>query len=487
MTRSHRTWHVLTAVAAAGLLLAGCTWGGSAHKAVATRPNIVFVLTDDLAPNLLPYLPHVQAMQKAGSTMSNYYVVDSLCCPSRTAIFTGEYPHDDGVFTNSGNDGGYDAFVKHGNDPKTFAVATHKAGYRTGFMGKYLNRYQPTDPVPQGWDEWDGTGNAYKEFNYQLNENGTVHRYGKDPKDYLTDVVSRKAVSFIDGSAAAGKPFVLEVATFAPHRPSIPAPRDAHRFPGLTAPRTPAYDALPTGAPAWLQRIPPLTPRDTADMDHEYRKRAQSVIAVDDMIGRIQQELRAKGLADNTYLVFSSDNGYHMGEHRMRPGKMTAFDTDIKVPLVVTGPGVPSGSTVSQLASSIDLAPTFETIGGARVPPTVDGTSLLPLWHGSSPPGAWQQAVLVEHHGPEFGSGDPDTTPAANGNPPTYAAIRTATSLFVQYDSGERELYDTTIDPDELHNLAGPAALARAAPLQHTLTALVNCHNAAACQAAARI
>ncbi|PZS20118.1 MAG: sulfatase [Pseudonocardiales bacterium] len=483
---------LVSAVVMVALVLAACTPSSATHRSTSTpapptgKPNIVFVLTDDLAWNLVQYLPHVVAMQKAGITLSNYYVIDSLCCPSRSAIFTGEYPHDDGVFTNGGNDGGYDTFNAHGNQPNTFAVALQKSGYQTGFMGKYLNGYLPADKPAPGWNEWDVAGNGYPEFNYTLNENGTQHSYGKDPSDYLTDVISAKASSFIDRSAAAGMPFMLELATFAPHHPSTPAPRDADKFPGLTAPRTAAFDVQPSGAPAWLKAIPPLTAKNTKQIDDEFRLRVQSVQAVDAMIGHLQQQLQDKGLAKNTYIVFSSDNGYHMGEHQLRPGKQTAFDTDIKVPLMVTGPGLPAGKDLTQMTSSIDLAPTFEGLSGAPVPATVDGTSLSPLWHGQSD-SSGQQAVLVEHHGQEKTPNDPDKPTRASGDPPSYEAVRTANALYVQYTDGEREFYDVAKDPNELTNLAATASAAQLAPLQQALTALQNCHNAPTCRAAAQL
>ena len=184
--------------------------------------------------------------------MSRYYVVDSLCCPSRSAIFTGEYPHDDGVFTNAGNDGGYFAFNNHGDQQKSFALALHDAGYRTAMMGKYLNQYQPADPVPPGWDEWDVAGNGYPEFDYTLNQDGRQQHYGSAAQDYLTDVLAAKASTFIDSSAASGQPFMLEVATFAPHAPYTPAPRYAHAAQQLASPKTPAYDRLPADPPPWL-------------------------------------------------------------------------------------------------------------------------------------------------------------------------------------------------------------------------------------------
>ncbi|WP_279632445.1 sulfatase-like hydrolase/transferase [Streptomyces bauhiniae] len=222
--------HRLLGVGAAALLLAACSAPANteAHGETATeakKPNIVFVLTDDLATNLVQYMPHVQELQRDGTSFSNYFVTDSLCCPSRSSILTGKFPHNTGVFTNNGDDGGYGAYNRNGNERDCYGPALQKAGYRTGFMGKYLNGYLPADQhgtdkpyVPPGWDEWDVAGNGYPEFNYDLNENGKVVRYGHDPEDYLTDVVSKKATSFIDSSAAAKKPFVLELATFAPHR-----------------------------------------------------------------------------------------------------------------------------------------------------------------------------------------------------------------------------------------------------------------------------
>ena len=161
---------LVTALAA----VVGCSSPAATHPKPAihdrSRPNFVFVLTDDLSWNLVSHMPNLQALQQAGTTMSRYYVVDSLCCPSRSAIFTGQYPHDDGVFTNAGSDGGYFAFNQHGDQQKSFALALNKAGYRTAIMGKYLNQYQPAYPEPPGWDEWDVAGNAYGEFSYNLNQ-----------------------------------------------------------------------------------------------------------------------------------------------------------------------------------------------------------------------------------------------------------------------------------------------------------------------------
>jgi N-acetylglucosamine-6-sulfatase len=452
----------------------------------AAKPNIVFVLTDDLSSDLVQYMPHVLGLERQGTTFSNYFVVDSLCCPSRSSIFTGQYPHDDGVFTNEGPDGGYAAFNRHRDAGKSFAVTLHRAGYRTALMGKYLNGYQPTYRHPRGWDEWDVAGNGYPEFNYRLNENGRLRDYGDAPHDYLTDVLSGKAADFIDRSATTGQPFALEVATFAPHHPWTPAPRDQNTFPTLRAPRGKVFDRTPTNAPRWLASNPRLSATDVREIDNGYRKRVESVQSLDLMIGHLEQQLRATNQLANTYFVFSSDNGLHMGQYRLMPGKQTAFDTDIRVPLVVTGPHVPAGVTVSAMTSSIDLAPTFAEIGGTELADHPDGMSLLALWHGSAPPSTWPKAVLVEHHGPDMLPGDPDRQSHRSGDPPSYEAIRTPTAAYVEYDTGEREYYNLARDPSELHNVAKTAPPARIAELHAQLHALALCQGVTSCSAAAQ-
>jgi arylsulfatase A-like enzyme len=444
-------------------------------------PNIVFVLTDDLASNLLSYMPHVLAMERTGETFSNYFVTDSLCCPSRASILTGQFPHDTHVFDNSQPEGGFTVFHERHEERQTFATALHKRGYMTALMGKYLNGYRPyVDGVPPGWSEWDVAGNGYPEYGYSLNSNGRARRYGYRAKDYLTNVLAGRGLAFIERAAARKQPFMLEIATFAPHSPFTPAPRDSHAFPGLRAPRTPAFDVVGSGEPAWLSHFSPLRVAAIRRIDRQFRKRAQAVQAVDRMVGRIEAMLVARGLAGNTYIVFSSDNGLHMGEHRLLPGKLTAFDTDIKVPLIVTGPGVPAGKTISQMTENVDLCPSFERLGGAPVPSNVDGRSLVRLLHGGAA-GAWRREILVEHHGRVVDAGDPDLPTQGSGNPPSYEAIRTRSSLYVEYANGEREYYDLARDPFELNNVAAALPAARKLTLHRTLARIERCHGGRAC------
>jgi N-acetylglucosamine-6-sulfatase len=469
---------------------------GSAPSSVSpsgqAHPNIVFVLTDDLSVDLLRFMPHVRAMQSSGATFANYFVTDSLCCPSRASIFTGEFPHNTGVLTNAGRYGGFQAFHRRGLERGTFAVALQRSGYLTAMMGKYLNGYLPAKTgrvdgsparvpltyVPPGWNEWDVGGWGYAEFNYRLNESGVIHRYGHRPRDYLTDVLARKGVDFVRRAAQSHHPFFLELSTFAPHAPYVPAPRNRHDFPWLTAPRPPSFDLLPSHSPEWLATHQRLTRQQTDEIDSVFRRRARSVEAIDQMVGRIEGALRSSGVSGDTYIFFSSDNGLHAGQYRLMPGKGTAFDTDIKVPLIVTGPGVPAGKLITKLAENIDLAETFTAIGGSPIPG--DGHSLLALLHGKRSLG-WRDAILVENHTPPPGSRDPDAQPLASGRPMTYHAMRTRDFLYVEYSDGEIEFYDLRRDPLELHNTAAQLTRRQRTRLHRELTALRHCHGPVRC------
>jgi len=492
---SRAAWFTFSRVILALLLCAGAadlipaprSAQASGQPQSARRPNIVFILTDDLSINLLPFMPQLAEVRKQGTTFTNYFVTDSLCCPSRSSIFTGKLPHNTGVFKNAGADGGYEAFNAHGNVSQTFAVALQKAGYKTAFLGKYLNGYLPVKAGPApGWDEWDVAGNGYKNFDYNLNQNGAIVPYGSDPQSYLTDVVSRLGRDFI--RKAGSNPFLIEIATFAPHAPYIPAPRDANEFIGLQYPHTPAFAARPDGtAPTWLKSIPELEPQKINHMRHAFRMRAQSVLAVDKMIKDIRALLAELGEADNTYIVFSSDNGYHMGEYSLRPGKMTPFDTDINVPLIVMGPGVRKGAIVREIAENIDLNPTFVDLAGAVPPGTPDGHSLVPLLRGMAAED-WRRMALIEHHGmPIVDPADPDAPELHSANPPTYEAIRMAGAMYVEYALTDPCYYDLAKDPYELHNIAAELTAAQKEHLHQILRTNATCKGAGACWDAQRL
>ena len=317
--------------------------------------NIVFVLTDDLSINLLQYMPVVQQMERQGLTFSNYFVSDSLCCPSRASIFSGNFPHDTHVFNNTGRMGGFNVFHARGEERNTFAVALQNAGYRTAMMGKYLNGYLQSakkggDPnlaanyVPPGWDEWDVAGWGYPEFNYLLNDDGrsTVRQQPRRLPDRRARPQGHRLHQQLGRLGRAVLPGAGDVYPALPVRAGA-----ARRQPvrGITYPELPNFDTLPVNPPRWLRPRQPLTPQQIANIDNVFRLRVQDVQAVDSMISQIEQTLRKDGISNNTYIVFSSDNGLHTGEYRLLPGKETAFDTDIRVPLIVAGPGVLAGAS----------------------------------------------------------------------------------------------------------------------------------------------
>ncbi len=501
----------LLAIILIAVLLAACSNSSTAAKPSGpptsatsgpAHPNIVFILTDDLSWNLLtPQIaPHITALEKQGETFNHYFVADSLCCPSRSTIFTGLFPHDTKVTTNMAPDGGFAKFQTEGLDHKTYAVALQSVGYQTSMLGKYLNGYgdplnKRTAPVPPGWSDWHvSNSTGYGEFNYFLNDNGAFHKY-TGPQNYGVDVLNNDAQSFIKRSA--GKPFAIEVATFAPHQPFTPAPRNANDFPGLTEPRDPSFNTDNVNPPAWLGQRKKIGPKQVANLDSIYRKRAQSVESVDKLLADTEATLAAEHLTKNTYIVFSSDNGYHLGQHRLNRGKQTAFDTDIHVPLIVAGPGVPKGRVVSQVAQNDDLYPTFVQLAGATPDSPVDGHSLVPLLHPAATTPTWPTVALVEHHGDNNDPADPDFENGGS-NPTTYEAIRISArhlngfpgpveAVYVEYADRQHEIeyYDISKDPYEIDNIAATLTAAQRTELHSILNALANCHTESSCWTAA--
>jgi N-acetylglucosamine-6-sulfatase len=319
--------------------------------------------------------------------------------------------------------------------------------------------------IKWGWDYWHVTDNGYREFNYDLHENEVTNYYGAGDANYMTYVLSSKAQDFIN--AHTREPFFLEIATFAPHWPYTPANADQYKFPGLTLPPEVGNYQLPVNPPNWQKDIPPLQPNEIDGMNTGFRKRAQSVQAIDKMINNIRALLIEKGLDRNTYIFFSSDNGYHMGEFNFHEGKMTPYDFDINVPLIVVGPGVPH-QAVPAIAQTVDLAPTFTDLAqlSGPLPTRPDGRSLVEWLHGQTP-SAWRKMVLVEHHDPLVDRTDPDYDGFAA--PPNYAALRirddsAATpmiAMYVEYEGKDAAgtpivepcYYDLTTDPYERNNI----------------------------------
>jgi len=447
----------------------------------APPANIVFVLTDDLSWDLVPHMPAVRQLQRDGATFSRYIVSNSLCCPSRTSIFTGRLPHNSRVQANVPPLGGYKQFLAAGNGASTYATSLQMAGYRTALMGKFLNGYlAQRDPPLPGFSDWKAVANGYRQYDYVLNDNG-VPTYLEGPGSFHNSILTRDAEAFIDSSAATRTPFVLELSSFSPHAPFVAAPQDEGAFPFLHVPRKGAFAKANRDAPDWLAGRPPLRRSQKRRMDRVRMKRAEAVQAVDRMVASVRARLAATGLAGNTYFVFTSDNGFHTGEHRLLAGKQTVFDTDIRVPLIVAGPGVPPGTRTDVLAQNTDLRPTFEAMAGRPVSTDVDGVSLLPWLQVPALLGG-RGAALVEHVQAARRPGiDPDAQGRPAGNPPDYTALRLPNATYVEYVTGEFEYYDLLEDPDQRTNRYFELSRERRDELARRLAALRACVGAAAC------
>lgn len=459
---------LLSLVALALLAVPGAPTQRAAH-AQLVPPNIIFILADDLDEGVYARMTRLRALLgDQGLTFANSFVSLSLCCPSRTTSLRGQYAHNTGVFTNELPGGGFQKVLNLGLESSTFATWLRAAGYRSVLMGKYLNGYPGTagqDYVPPGWNEWYSpvSGKPYSEYNYTMNENGPLVAYGAAPEDYMVDVLSAKANDFVQRMVDAGTtPFLMYISLYVPHGPATPAPRYINEFPGQIAPRTPSYNELNVSdKPAFIQALPRLTQQRRKKMDNLYRKRLQSMLGLEDLVESLLLKLAATGQLGNTYVFFTSDNGFHQGQHRLESGKNTGYEEDLRVPLVVRGPGVPAGEVRNHMVANIDLAPTFAELGGAPAPNFVDGRSLVPLLGANPPPETnWRQTLLLEH-------GFPGGPAPAPGGAPVFQALHTADNqVYIEYETAELEYYDRKVDPNQLANAAstaGPGLLGRLA------------------------
>jgi N-acetylglucosamine-6-sulfatase len=440
----------------------------SSPAQAATQPNIIFILTDDMRKDDLTdtYMPQTTTELVAkGMSFQNAFVSNPICCPSRSTIMRGQYAHNTKVWFTKNvfdpdpnvRDGGWAGYKGNGYEEDNFATHLMKdAGYRTGFFGKYQNGYSGTTKPP-GWDDWFAL-HQLTYYNYDVNDNGTIKHYGSRSTDYSTDVLNSQVQEFIGASAATpGKPFFAYVAPKAPHSPATPAPRHQHTFDRLQAPRLASFnEADVSDKPPWIKSLPILTSNNIANINKRHENRVESLQAVDDLVGAVVGKLGEQGVLSNTYIVFTSDNGFHHGEHRVSSGKGRPYEESVRVPLVISGPAVPpppAGQprlSTDKLVLNTDYFPTFMQLAGAQAqtPSYVDGRSLVPVLTPSATP-PWRTAILIE--GRKF-SADPEIPVDVN-----YNAIRTSTDKYVEYEGGFRELYDFTpgtpsADPFELTN-----------------------------------
>jgi arylsulfatase A-like enzyme len=441
----------------------------ASSRQVANRPNVLVLMSDDQALESLRVMGNVRTLlANQGVTFDNNFVSYSLCCPSRSTFLTGQYAHNHRVLGNAPPNGGYDK-LDHSN---TLAVWLQRAGYVTIHLGKYLNGYgrvRQTE-IPAGWSEWYGSidPSTYQFYNYTLNENGKLVKYGADAASYQADVYARKAVEIIRRQQADPRPFFLNVAFLAPHSGGprepgdpanmatpVPAPRHRNLFATEPLPNAPSFnEADVSDKPSGIRSRPLLTQARINAIRENYQQRLESLLAVDEAVGEIVRALEATGEINNTYIIFTSDNGFFHGEHRVPSGKVLLYEPSIRVPLIIRGPRIPRGGHRPQLVANIDLAPTI--VAATHVPPArvMDGRSLLPIARNRLL--FWGRDLLLET--------------------PTYSAIRTPRWKYAEHVNGEKELYDLLVDRDELVSHHNDPRYARIqTDLANRLTRLKGC------------
>jgi arylsulfatase A-like enzyme len=452
---------------------------------MAERPNVILILTDDLDLELgtIEYMPHLQKLLVAqGMTVDDYFISHPSCCPSRATYLRGQYTHNHHIYRNDPPYGGFEGFYALKHESSTLATWLQAAGYRTVMLGKYFNGYpfrEDREYVPVGWDEWYSgvKGRPYAGYSYVMNENGSLVDYaetGQGESQYMTDVLARKAGDFIQRASRDDVPFFVYLATYAPHVPLKPAKRHENLFPDLQAPRRESFnEADVSDKPSGIVSDPLLGNEEIAAIDVEYRLRVQAMQAVDEAIAELIEVLEDTGELANTYVVFTSDNGYHMGQHRMLAGKGNPYEEDIHVPFIIRGPNVEAGTTLQgYITGNVDFAPTIAELAGVIPPEYVDGRSMVSLFGMDRPAvTAWRDGYLLEAYG--YNKDDEDLT----GPVPTvdYFGLRTTDYLYVEYTDGFVELYDLHADPYEMDNIAADADKSLLAHLSKWLHDLAQC------------
>jgi N-acetylglucosamine-6-sulfatase len=469
--------------------------GTESTQATAARPNVIIVLADDLDVHSLSRMINLGLMPKLksnvvdpGTQFRNSFVTTSWCCPSRATLLTGLYSHNHRVLTNSRPLGGVHRF----DDSSTLATWLQKAGYRTGLVGKYFNNYgsdndssTPVDDaryVPPGWTDWQGLQDkavdghrAFQMYDYTINDNGTLVRHGTAPADYQTDVIARRARQFIEDAESRddARPFFLLVAPTAPHleaeapvtsgcsdtewaKSIRPAPRHIGTLPDtVQVPRPKSFnEADLRDKPSWFQRLPALTTRDVGCLNRQYRDRLASLRAVDDLVGGLVTTLQRLDEWSRTVFVFTSDNGWFYGQHRLTD-KVLGYEESIRVPLYVRAPGFPSHAT-TRAALNNDLAPTVAEFAGIAPGLAVDGRSLLPLMRNPTE-NQWRKRFLVEYLGTVQTDQVPPRVPFSAVRTTTLSRATPPDQFYVSWRDGlgSEEFYDLRTDPAQVDSQHG--------------------------------
>ncbi|TRY55326.1 hypothetical protein DNTS_009034 [Danionella cerebrum] len=402
----------------------------------------------------------------AGVTFSSAFASTPLCCPSRSSIFTGRYPHNHLVRNNSISGNCSSPSWQKDSEPLAFPVYLNKLHYQTFYSGKYLNQYGSKDAggaahVPPGWDQWYALVGNSQYYNYTLSVNGKEEQHGDDyQKDYLTDLVLNRSLHFLD-ELSPSHPFFMMLSPPSPHSPWISAPQTSTGY---------------CGNPSIQCQIPPLITSTTLSgkggFDSQYILKWQTLLSVDDLVEKLINKLEAMKELNNTYIFYTSDHGYHTGQFSLPIDKRQLYEFDIRVPLLVRGPGIKPKQTLQSPVMNIDLALTILDIAGVNLSTVnMDGQSFLPQMAPTLRNGTERPFFLVEYTGEGYSQEDPSCPKLGPGLAHcfpdcvcedafnnTYACVRTLKDANLQYcefadNEAFVEMYNLTADPHQLENI----------------------------------
>jgi arylsulfatase A-like enzyme len=510
------------AIGVAGLLLLLCGLvanGAPSAGAANGKPNVIVVLTDDMTLRDLyetkgngkgrKLMPQTRKLiGGAGVTFDRYYSSNSISCPSRTTNLTGQYSKNHGNTRNTFGKGKYCSDPGRVDFNRTLPAWLQDAGYRTSHFGRFLNAFGlgRSDRVPAGWDHYvqpveTNVSSTAVFYGYRLNINGVVggkrgNTKKPDKVNYFTDVMVNMALDEI--AAHPTEPLYVAIDHRAPHEDSPlpvgpqPALRHNKALKGKKPRRPPSYDEPDVSDKAkWLRTSNRLRGRQKKLITTRNKRRLASLLAVDENVAKMVKRLQALGELDNTYIFFTSDNGFFNGEHRISKGKYRPYENSSHMPFMMRGPGVPRGRVSRELVMNVDLAPTIVDIADASPNRTMDGRSLLPF--ARNPKRTTRRPILLEAYPPKAGTAAGASTAAEaiasfagplaytakDPTPPNWKAIVYGRYKLVNFKGQGYELYDLKRDPDEIESVAGmPRYRAVFAFLRKNLRKLAKCRGA---------
>lgn len=462
-----------------------------------TPPNFLVLVTDDQSrhefnretmPNLF------RLIVDEGAIFDEFTVNTPVCGPSRATLLTGRYPHNHGVQfcdTDPESFKKWDAYFENGWADNDAGSIFQRSGYRTSMIGRYVNSYGQDaimrsafgergheQYLPSGWDDfWVPLTLAYQQFDVVDGEN--YIEYGTDEPAFRTDIEFAEAIGSLDDAADSGRPFMTHLWVGAPHSSVIQneptfAPRHEDSFEDALAPRLPnRNEADFSDKPDLLQGLGGIPDSVLNVFDNRQRSRLRSLQAVDEGIADVIAQLERRGQLENTYVIFVSDNGFHLGQHRLR-SKMAPYEDSVNVPMAIRGPGIDPGQEFDQVVSMVDILPTMMDLAGEEIPSDIDGQSFAHILTGDGD--AFRDQVLVEHwtqHPSQYANpNDPSERVAIRFE---YQMLRSPTEVYIRWHTGDREYYDLRSDPYQLENGIDRLDRSTRRGFEDELDALVEC------------